>query len=102
MLAEICSKTYYEISATNMSDVRKIFTTNYMMETTSPYYYKRVKGLKTGYTEKAGRCLVSYAEKDGAEYIGVVMGCKTKDETETSIIMNSTTPTRCCAGHLQI
>ena len=80
MLAEICSKTYYEIPATNMSDVRKIFTTNYMMETTSPYYYKRVKGLKTGYTEKAGRCLVSYAEKDGAEYIGVVMGCKTKDE----------------------
>lgn len=79
LIAEICSQTYHEIPATNMSDLRKIYTTNYMMEVTSPYYYRRVKGLKTGYTEKAGRCLVSYAKKDETEYIGVVMGCKTKD-----------------------
>ena len=79
LISEICSQTYHEIPATNMSDARKIYTTNYMMEATSPYYYRRVKGLKTGYTEKAGRCLVSYAKKDETEYIGVVMGCKTKD-----------------------
>ena len=80
MLSEICSTSYYEIQPTNMSDTRRLFTTNYMLDANSRYYYRRVKGLKTGYTEKAGRCLVSYAQKDSDEYIGVVMGCKTKDE----------------------
>ncbi|MBR3844199.1 MAG: D-alanyl-D-alanine carboxypeptidase, partial [Clostridia bacterium] len=42
---------------------------------TSSWYYKRVQGLKTGYTDEAGRNLVSLAEKDGSRYITVVMGC---------------------------
>jgi len=32
-----------------------------------------VIGVKTGYTSKAGRCLVSCAEKDGEEYIAVTL-----------------------------
>lgn len=32
-------------------------------------------GIKTGFTGDAGRCLVFSAERDGAEYIGVVLNC---------------------------
>ena len=36
-------------------------------------YYAGATGLKTGYTSKAGHCLAATAERDGTEYIAVVM-----------------------------
>jgi D-alanyl-D-alanine carboxypeptidase (penicillin-binding protein 5/6) len=36
-----------------------------------------VDGMKTGYTEAAGYCIVSSAERDGMRLIAVVMGAKT-------------------------
>ncbi len=80
LLKEICGINYYVIPATNLKDKRPIFTTNFMMNANSRWYYRRIKGLKTGFTEYAGRCLVSLAEKDGQEYICVVMGCPNKNE----------------------
>ncbi|MBP7927881.1 D-alanyl-D-alanine carboxypeptidase [Patescibacteria group bacterium] len=35
--------------------------------------YPGVKGFKTGYTEEAGLCLVTYAENNGVELVGVVL-----------------------------
>lgn len=37
--------------------------------------YKGATGIKTGYTKKAGRCLVFGAERDGMRIIGVVLNC---------------------------
>ncbi len=37
--------------------------------------YDGATGVKTGFTSKAGRCLVFSAERDGMELIGVVLGC---------------------------
>ena len=37
--------------------------------------YEGTTGGKTGYTSKAGRCLVFSAERDGLELIGVVLNC---------------------------
>lgn len=36
-------------------------------------YYAGATGLKTGYTSKAGHCLAATAEKNGVEYIAVVL-----------------------------
>lgn len=33
-----------------------------------------VKGVKTGYTEAAGQCLISLTQKDGKEFITVILG----------------------------
>ena len=38
------------------------------------YYNKNVKGIKTGTTDAAGKCLISYASKDGYNYMAVAMG----------------------------
>lgn len=51
------------------------------------YYYKGATGIKTGYTGKAGNCLVSSASRNGVDLIGVVFGGKTvtdshRDSTE--------------------
>ena len=37
--------------------------------------YEGAMGIKTGYTKKAGRCLVFGATRDGMEIIGVVLNC---------------------------
>lgn len=37
--------------------------------------YEGATGIKTGYTKKAGRCLVFGAKRDGLDLIGVVLNC---------------------------
>ena len=37
--------------------------------------YPGATGVKTGYTSKAGRCLVFSAERDGMELVGAVLNC---------------------------
>ena len=37
--------------------------------------YEGATGIKTGYTKKAGRCLVFGAQREGMEIIGVVLNC---------------------------
>lgn len=38
------------------------------------YHYEGATGLKTGFTSKAMHCLAASAERDGVEYIAVVLG----------------------------
>ena len=40
-----------------------------------------IKGIKTGTTDAAGRCLVSAAQKDGLTYISVLLGCPMETDT---------------------
>ncbi len=48
--------------------------------------YEGATGGKTGFTSKAGRCLVFSAERDGLELIGAVLNCYTWFDTATSIL----------------
>ncbi len=41
------------------------------------YYYSGATGLKTGFTSRSMYCLSATAERDGVEYIAVVMHCET-------------------------
>lgn len=46
-------------------------------------------GVKTGYTKKAGRCLVSSAKRDGMELICVVLGCPDWFNESTRLLENA-------------
>ena len=46
-------------------------------------------GIKTGFTKKAGRCLVSSCKRDGLEFICVVLNCPTMFETSKALLTNS-------------
>ena len=48
--------------------------------------YEGATGGKTGYTSKAGRCLVFSAKRDGMELIGVVLSCPTWFDTATVLL----------------
>lgn len=43
------------------------------------YYYPGCTGLKTGYTEAAKYCISATAEREGVEYIAVVLGAATAE-----------------------
>ena len=48
--------------------------------------YEGATGGKTGYTSKAGRCLVFSAERDGLSLIGAVRNCPTWFDTATAML----------------
>lgn len=48
--------------------------------------YEGANGGKTGYTGKAGRCLVFSAERDGMMLIGAVLNCPTWFDTATKLL----------------
>ncbi|MBR4867706.1 MAG: D-alanyl-D-alanine carboxypeptidase [Clostridia bacterium] len=74
-LVEICGQSSYTMPATNHHKEEQSFTTtNFMVNPFSDWFYKRVQGLKPGFSEEAGRNMVSLAEKDGQRYITVVLG----------------------------
>ncbi len=80
-LMDICSQTRYTIEPTNKSEQRVLTTTVWLQDRMTNYYYQYAKGLKTGNTDAAGRCVVSTAEKEGSgRYLCVVMGCPQTDE----------------------
>ena len=43
-------------------------------------FYSGATGLKTGFTQRAGHCLAATAERDGVEYIAVVLHCASSNE----------------------
>ena len=90
VLKEVCYTTKYKLPATNLSKERTYTTTNLLMLNNGqkcnaekyknqPYYYKYAQGVKTGYTDPAGRCLISTATKNGYTYMCVLMNSPVYD-----------------------
>ncbi len=52
------------------------------------YKFEGANGVKTGYTVKAGRCLVSSAERDGMDVVCVVLNCYDMYERSSTILEN--------------
>ncbi len=69
---------------------KPIVTTNYMIDKdghNGDYYYPYAKGIKTGFTDEAGRCLISTAEKDGYTYLCVDLGAAYTFEEDVNYAM---------------
>ena len=78
---KIVSTTSYTLPSTNLYPTadRYFKNTNQLIlkddrDSVDNYYYEYATGIKTGYTEAAGECIIASAEKDGIEYILVVLG----------------------------
>lgn len=71
---EVCESTRHTVT-TSLSGQRVLSTTNFLQDNTTNYYYTYAKGVKTGYTDEAGRCLVSTASYNGYNYMCLVFGC---------------------------
>ena len=66
------------LRSSNQWDNSVVYTNQLLLSRSS--YYSKVTGIKTGWTELAGRCLVSSAvNPDGLELISVILGAATTD-----------------------
>ncbi|MBR4123813.1 MAG: D-alanyl-D-alanine carboxypeptidase, partial [Clostridia bacterium] len=80
---EVCETPRYTMK-TNLTEKKTLSTTNALQDTTTNYYYQYAKGVKTGYTDEAGRCLVSTASYNGYNYMCIVLGCPPKEKKHFS------------------
>lgn len=64
----VCSSKKVTLSYGNPPYKRTLYNHNRLLES-----YKYALGIKTGFTKKSGRCLVSYAEKDGTGLVAVTL-----------------------------
>ena len=79
----------YQLPATNMNNERQLVNTNYLLSKYRVTYYNpNCKGIKTGSTDNAGKCLVSYAAKGGCEYLAIAMGGEQIDTDNDKITEN--------------
>lgn len=81
---EIVSTKMHVVEATNKSDKRYMSNKNKLLNTLDGCV-----GVKTGYTKKAGRCLVSAIERDNTTYVCVVLNCGPMFEESTTLLNNA-------------
>ena len=71
---QVADTVLYQLPATNVHETRTITTTNKLLQPGSTAYRNYAHGMKTGFTTKAGRCFVTFAQKDGHTYGLVILG----------------------------
>ncbi len=72
------NKTFREIVATKYATIEgnEIYQTRYLKHKNKLLFsMDSCVGVKTGFTDNAGRCLVNTAEKDGLQVITVILNC---------------------------
>ena len=91
----LAGSIYHEVPATNLSDARKLYTTNYLISTyrTDYYRYPGADGIKTGSTSDAGYCLIASATRSGRSLVSVVLGAERIKDEEGATITKSFTET---------
>lgn len=73
----IVAQPSYTLAPTNLrAEPTEFHNGNKLLRTDTPYYYEGCKGIKTGYTESAGRCLASYVTRNGRTFLCIVIGGK--------------------------
>jgi D-alanyl-D-alanine carboxypeptidase (penicillin-binding protein 5/6) len=53
---------------------------NAIINPANPYYFEGATGMKTGFTDEAGYCVIASAQRNGIEVIAVIMGGTTSDQ----------------------
>lgn len=74
LINEVVSKSRYKFTTTKGTS-RTLSTTNFLLDPATNYYYQYATGFKTGFTNAAGRCLLSTASYNGYNYMCVLLKC---------------------------
>ena len=82
---KIAGQASCAIPATNKSNPRKYDSTNELLIAGNSNYYSNLIAGKTGYTSKAGGCLVSVAYSNDLELIGVILNSNNRFKDTRSL-----------------
>ena len=76
---QVADTVLYQLPATNVHETRTITTTNKLLQPGSTAYRSYAHGMKTGFTTKAGRCFVTFAQQNGHTYGLVILGSNSQN-----------------------
>ena len=85
---EICNTVSY-----TPNGFEPLRNTNFMIDSEAMggmYYYEYTEGIKTGYLDEAGKCLVTSSDKDGDKYLCVCFGADYDYEENVNYAMLDT------------
>ena len=85
---DVCNTVYYTPEGFDT-----LHNTNYMLdeeEEGGVYYYPYTRGIKTGYLDEAGKCLVTSSDKDGDQYLCICLGADYSFEENVNYAMKDT------------
>lgn len=82
LLFSACSSKKKTLTYGNPPYSRTLYNHNRLLD-----YYEYALGIKTGFTKKSGRCLVSYAEKDGVGLVAVTLNAP-DDWNDHKVMLN--------------
>ena len=89
LFMEIANTPTIEIPATNVSGIRKLNNSNALICDSSiygaGYIYDKASGIKTGFTNAAGYCLISTASNGSINLLTCVFGGSTYTKTDGSV-----------------
>ena len=96
LFREITSTAEYTVPATNVSEAKKITSTNYLILNDGnryladngnyySYYREGATGIKTGYTSAAGRCVISRVNDGNMDLLCIIMGAQTRMMSDGSV-----------------
>ena len=87
---ELSNVINYTIPKTEKTGARVLSNNNLLINRSagSSYFYQYAKGIKTGTTTEAGRCLVTTAQKNGYTYLLVILGAPVKDASGKTLAEN--------------
>ena len=78
---EVVNATRFHMPATNKNAARIISTGNLFIDPSAGAYYKDARGIKVGFTNQAGRCFATTANRGGFNYVCILMGAPEKGKT---------------------
>lgn len=81
VISEIARLPYYFIPYTNTHKAYELYNETNLLTT-----YPGVKGVKTGFTDEAGLCLVTYLEYGGHKIIAIVLNSPSRREEMIQIL----------------
>ena len=82
---DVCNTVYYTPDGFDT-----LHNTNYMLDEDEDYYYPYTRGIKTGYLDEAGKCLVTSSDKDGDQYLCICFGAAYSYEENVNYAMKDT------------
>ena len=96
-LMSIVGEMSYSLPNTEFytGDIRTCKSTNALLNKSGKYYFPYANGLKTGYTDPAGYCIVASCKKDDLNLIAVILNAKVSSYTQTEENKNTTREADC-------
>ena len=80
IIKSIASKEVYDLPKNAVNNHTVYKSTIALLRSDSKYYYEYANGLKTGYTDPAGYCIIATAKKDDMNLLAVVLNGRYLDD----------------------